>query len=134
MLESFQRVIDRGDKVTDFTKCGKCSHCGGCCSDLLRLSDKEVKTIREYVKKNNIQEVDHSLLFPSDTDAIDLTCPFLSVQGDIHTCLIYQVRPMICREFMCNMSEKTIDQLQRRYKARYSIISMRGTFFTDESL
>lgn len=133
-IQPFKQVIDRGSQVTDFTNCGKCSHCGGCCSDLLRLSDTEIRRIRDYVDKHNIQEVDHSKLFPESTGAIDLTCPFLRVYDDFHACSIYEVRPKICREFICNMPDKEIDQLQRRYKARYALISMRDTFFTHESL
>ena len=37
--------------VTDHTCNGKCSNCGQCCSDLLPLSEREVRDIKAYMKE-----------------------------------------------------------------------------------
>lgn len=42
-LESVQRGMD--DNIFNFTKDGKCSGCGGCCSNLLPMSPKEIDVI-----------------------------------------------------------------------------------------
>lgn len=36
------------EAVKDFTVCGKCSGCGSCCSDLLPVTDAEIKRILKY--------------------------------------------------------------------------------------
>ena len=42
--------------IQDFTKDGKCSSCGQCCSNLLPLSNNEIRKIKEYIKKHGIKE------------------------------------------------------------------------------
>ena len=58
-------------KITNFTCSGKCSNCGECRTDLLPLSNTEIKRIKQYVKKNNIKPTAKSVIA-----YIDLTCPF----------------------------------------------------------
>lgn len=48
-------LFDR-KKTVDFTVDGKCSGCGNCCSNILPLSDVEVKRILEYIRQNGIKE------------------------------------------------------------------------------
>ena len=50
-----QMIKDMEHGVYDFTKDGKCSSCGSCCSNYLPLSSKELKEIKRYVKKAYIQ-------------------------------------------------------------------------------
>lgn len=86
------------DTVTDFTKNGKCSNCGGCCSATLPMSKKELKTIKDYVKKNKVKTHTHKNIVLEDI--VDLTCPFRNEEQK--KCEIYPVRPWICRKFICN--------------------------------
>jgi Fe-S-cluster containining protein len=99
MVGNYAEYIDemkRGCK--DFTNNGKCSNCGGCCSRLLWLSTKEIQTIREYIAKHKIQTVKR--LLPVNNPIMDLQCPF---RDDEHRkCLIYPVRPRICKYFKCS--------------------------------
>ena len=37
---------------TNLTKKGKCTGCGECCSNILPLSDAEIKRIKDYIKLN----------------------------------------------------------------------------------
>lgn len=53
-------------QITDFTFNGKCSNCGQCCSNLLPLSDSEVKRIKQYIKKHNIKEQRHNAMIGVD--------------------------------------------------------------------
>lgn len=50
-----QMIKDMEHGVYDFTKDGKCSSCGSCCSRYLPISEKELKTIKRYVKKHHIK-------------------------------------------------------------------------------
>ena len=77
---------------------GKCSGCGECCTDLLPLTDAELKRLKDYAKRHNLRENRHSCFW--DKNATDLTCPFLN--KDTSKCDVYPIRPVICREFICS--------------------------------
>lgn len=94
------------NNVIDFTKDGKCSNCGQCCSNLLPLSNDEVKQIKSYIKKHKIKEQRHNFI-----QGVDLTCPFRDEANK--KCLVYEIRPAICRQFMCNHSQKDIEKALR---------------------
>lgn len=122
---SIESYLDSDRHVTDFTNNGVCSQCGGCCTDLLYLSEKDIKTIKKYMEKHHIYE--HTNMSVLDmASAVDITCPFLTDEG---SCQIYEVRPNICKTFKCDMSEKEIIQNQNRYKSRFKLQSMRDLFF-----
>lgn len=98
------------ETVPDNTCNGQCSGCGECCLRMtLRLTNKEIKTIRKYIKEHNIKPQHHSPTdVPDDVLAqsafVDTICPFLDAsapQG--HNCTIYPVRPIICRTYTCKM-------------------------------
>lgn len=126
-LEEVCRNMNNG--LYDFTRNGKCTGCGACCSSLLPISGKEIKEIRRYIKKNHIKEQKHN--YPS-TVTFDLTCPFLDDSKNKDKCTIYQVRPEICRSFICNDphgAQKSKKLLHKKYEP----IDMREMFFGDDS-
>lgn len=49
---SIESYLDSDRHVTDFTNNGVCSQCGGCCTDLLYVSEKDIKTIKKNIWKN----------------------------------------------------------------------------------
>jgi len=96
-------VIDDMEKGTyNFCVNGKCSECGECCSSLLPLSQREIDDIKRYVKKKHIKPCNHCA-GNSHIQVMDLVCPFCDTSKENHKCRIYDVRPMICREFKCDM-------------------------------
>lgn len=110
-------------EVIDKTADGKCSGCGECCSDLLPLSDAEIKRIKEYVKKHNIKEQWHTVL----ATATDLTCPF---RDNVNKkCLIYSIRPAICRSFVCNKHPKDNIEVRDNLHKINRVVCMRNEFF-----
>ena len=113
------------DGVYDFTRNGQCSNCGSCCSRFLPVSGKEVKVIRRYVQKKKIKEQKH--LYPTATVQDDWTCPFRSERE--RKCLIYEVRPAICRDFQCDKPRKKIKADKDLYHGRFSVVDMRKEFF-----
>ena len=109
-------------QITDFTCKGKCSNCGQCCSNLLPLSDMEIKQIKQYVKKHNIKEQRHNVMV-----GVDMTCPF---RDDANKkCLIYEIRPKICRQFMCNHTKEDIMAWKRDFHKKFNPVFMRNEFF-----
>ena len=80
----------------DRTINGKCSQCGTCCTNILMVSDKEVKKIKKFIKKNNIKLINRNNVL---TQQYDNTCPFLTKNNK---CMIYEVRPEQCRHFICS--------------------------------
>ena len=112
-------------EVTDFTENGKCSSCGQCCSNLLPLSDVEVKRIKAYIKKHNIKEQRHNVMV-----GVDMTCPF---RDDLNKkCLIYESRPEICKQFMCNHTKADIISWKIDFHKKFNVVFMRNEFFKNK--
>ena len=109
----------------DNTKNGKCSQCGECCGNILPMTKKEVQDIRKYITKNNIKE--YKRVVPLANPILDLTCPFLDDNKKTEKCRIYEVRPFICRHFVCNMQK---DKFPKEFfENEYEAINVRETFF-----
>ena len=109
-------------EVTNFTDNGKCSSCGQCCSNCLPLSDSEVKQIKAYIKKHNIKEQRHNFMVGTD-----MTCPFRDEANK--KCLIYEIRPEICRQFMCNHTKDDILKWKIDFHKKFNVVFMRNEFF-----
>lgn len=107
--------------VYNFTKDGKCTKCGNCCTALLPMTKDELKTIQRYVKRKHIQIVKHS-------GGFDLTCPFRN--DELGICTVYAVRPQICRDFQCDKPQKKIEETKNLYKYdnRFHTVNLREIF------
>lgn len=105
-IGTLEEKLKSEQTITDFTKDNQCSECGNCCTNMLPVSDSEVNKIKKYVKKHHIKP--HVLNLPLATPVFDTTCPFLKTNETKHRCMIYPVRPFICRHFICNQSEKQL--------------------------
>lgn len=115
----------RHEGVENMTVNGACSNCGACCSNHLPISTKETKTIERYIRKHHIQE--QKVFLPAAKGYADWSCPFRSAADK--TCLIYPVRPAVCREFQCNQSPEKISANKKMFHKKYGICMMRETFF-----
>ncbi len=112
-------------QVIDFTVNGKCSQCGACCSDILPIRKDEIEKIKEYIKKHKIKEQRHNAMLGAD-----MTCPF---RNESHRkCLIYEVRPWICRQFMCNHTMKDIMKAKFDSMENAQVVFMRHTFYGND--
>ena len=124
---TFEKMIkDFNNSTYDFTKKGKCTGCGACCSNLLPMTDDEIVVIKQYVKANNIKEQSH-IVAPLATPTIDLTCPFLDDSKSCEKCAIYEVRPKICRDFICDPKQRPKVDLQWGLKCK--VVNVREEFF-----
>lgn len=119
-LQDFWNDCKKG--VYNFTDNGKCTCCGNCCTALLQMTKNELKAIQRYVKRKHIHIEKH------DGCDFDLTCPFRNNEKKI--CNVYEVRPMICRDFKCDKPQKKIDENKERfsYDGRYSVFNLREIF------
>ena len=90
--EIIDSLVKLNVKIKDNSICGKCSKCGECCSNFLPVSQSEVDIIQKYVIEHNIRPQKTMLVMKNM-----LTCPYY----DGKKCLIYEVRPLICKEFYC---------------------------------
>lgn len=111
--------------VYDFTKNGKCVGCGNCCSNLLPLTDKEIRDIKKYVEKHHIKKQEHRL-FVLAHDQVDMVCPFLDDSKTTNKCTIYEVRPFICRDFICSKGNRPSSRL---YQGGRRPVNVAETFF-----
>ena len=111
----------------NFCKDGKCSECGNCCSRHLAMSQKEINTIRAYIKRHNIKQQKHAMYVYADA-YFDATCPFLDDTKPNHKCLIYEVRPLICREFRCDCWQN-IDRKSELFKHNLHPVDVVEVFF-----
>src|SRR5690625_2399699 len=93
IAEIYKTIAEGNVEITDNTICGKCSKCGECCSCFLPICQEELDIIQEYVIKNNIKPQTQMLVMQNR-----LCCPYYNGKK----CLIYEVRPLICKEFYCN--------------------------------
>lgn len=73
--------------VLNIPKHTNCKNCGECCG-IIPATAIEVNTIRKYITENNIKPVKR---------ADKTICPFRDDKAK--KCLIYEVRPIICRLF-----------------------------------
>lgn len=116
---------DMKNGVYDFTENGKCIGCGACCSNYLPLNSKDIKDIRRYISKKHIKEQKHILPAVAQFDA---TCPFRS--DSEKKCLIYPVRPRICKSFRCDLPSKDV---KGTLIGHYELCDMRELFYGTEN-
>lgn len=117
---------DMNNGLYDFTKNGKCTGCGACCSNLLPMTDDEIRTIRKYIKSHGIKEFKH--LLPLVNPSVDMTCPFMDDTKKCDKCMIYEVRPKICRDFICDPKQQPMD-MDLRYMLNAKPVNVREEFF-----
>lgn len=125
IMEIMEIMDEMKSGVYDFTVGGECSNCGACCSNYLPISAKEVKAIRRFIAKRGVKEQRH--IIPTVEKVIDCTCPFRDNSG--RRCVIYQVRPAICRDFKCDKPRKNIQADKAMYHGKYMVVDMRKEFF-----
>ena len=124
-----EMLDDEKRGVFDFTVNGECSNCGECCSNFLPVSSSEVKEIKRYIEKHGIKE--QNTHYPTADRTFNLTCPFRSeIQRE---CLVYPVRPAICRVFKCDHPRERIRKNKELFHKKFDIVDMRSEFYGREN-
>lgn len=101
----------------DATKNGVCTGCGHCCGILLPLTNADKVRIHKHLKTH--------LLAPYEGTLMD--CPFLCDEPG-KRCRIYEVRPLICQEYVCNKMP-THAEAKRMQAKKMKLTDMRKEFF-----
>ena len=115
----------------NFTEHGCCSNCGECCANLIPISESEIKAIKKYIKAHNIKQQWGAIPIPFRTaPVLDLGCPFRD--GSAKKCLIYPVRPAVCRNFRCDKQVGEVLKFKEKLIIKYGVCEMRSTFFGNE--
>lgn len=116
LADILKTVFSGNVKITDNSICGQCSKCGECCTNLLPVSQEEVDIIQKYVMENKIRPQKQMLVMQNR-----LTCPYYNGKK----CLIYEVRPLICKEFYCY--KKPTAEIAKKFSTRrYITVDMWG--------
>ena len=91
----------------NFCKNGECSRCGACCTPFLPMTKSEVKVVKEYLKKNpQIRERALNQPFFKGNNVYVRCCFY---DDEKKECMIYPVRPFICRAYKCDQDELKIE-------------------------
>lgn len=91
----------------NFCKNNECSRCGACCTPFLPMTKSEVKTVKEYLKKNpQIRERALNQPFFKGNNVYVRCCFY---DDDKKECMIYPVRPFICRAYKCDQDDLKIE-------------------------
>lgn len=125
-LEQVRKDMQNG--TYNLTDNGKCTQCGNCCSRMLPMTDKEIAVIRRYIKKHNIKEFKHGI--PLTNPVLDMTCPFLRTDRNTEKCAIYEVRPAICRCFLCSEPNGALKH-KELYEGIRKPVDVRREFFDE---
>ena len=78
-----------------------CKNCGKCCG-VIPVSQEDVKTIKKYIKEHDIK--------PNPAKNTP-ECPFRDEKNK--KCMIYPVRPLMCRTYRCDDPRQIEIQLLR---------------------
>lgn len=112
---------------------GTCSRCGNCCSDLIPLLPSDIKRIRCHLKTHPMEPVLHGYHEAQTEYLVDLMCPFLN--DETHACDIYDVRPAICRTYLCKTHcEQTQDKNEPDAITTDMLKAIEGTTETPDDL
>ena len=114
LKEIIEHIIKQDIKITDNSICGQCSRCGECCTNFLPVTQKEIEIIQDYVIANKIRPQKQILVMQNR-----LTCPYFNGKK----CLIYEVRPLICKEFYCY--KRATAEIEKKFiKEKYITVDM----------
>ena len=120
-----QMLNEFSDGTYDLTDNGKCTQCGQCCSNILPMTEDEISVIRRYIKKHHING--HKHILPLAKQTLDMTCPFLDDSKPNEKCDIYEVRPRICRDFICDPEQRP--PIDIKYASKCRNVFVREEFF-----
>ena len=76
-----------------------CTRCGLCCttSGHITITESELTAIKQYLKENNIKKRPHVIQDQDTLSFNGVPCPLYD--KTLKGCLVYPVRPQICRDF-----------------------------------
>ena len=122
-IEEFIQKNKTNEFSNNTRKNGLCSKCGECCSNFLPLALSEILRIKSFISEHHITAINHA-----PNGYIDGMCPFLNHEK---LCTIYDIRPLICKVFKCNIKKPQFKDLKLFLQEERNICDVRFTFFGD---
>ena len=110
-------------KVIDL-KNPNCNNCNECCSLLSMITPEEYNFYLKYFSTDKRgreifkQGVTRWVEIGMRSNSFNMMCPFIS---KTKRCLIYQIRPRICKEFHCSPSLNKLDKSSVENSKHYTI-------------
>ena len=124
-------ISSASDYLKDITKAQvidlknpNCNNCSECCSLLTMITPDEFEFYLKYFTKDKKgreifkQGVTRWVEVGRRANSFNMTCPFIS---KTKRCLIYQIRPRICKEFHCSASLNKLDKSSVENSKNYTI-------------
>ena len=102
----------KNKEIIDF-KNPNCNNCNECCSMLSMITPEEYQFYLKYFSINKRgreifkEGVTRWVKVGMKANSINMMCPFLS---STKRCLIYQIRPKVCKEFHCSPNLNKLDK------------------------
>lgn len=129
-IGNFEQIIsDFKNGEFDKTIGGKCpSGCSECCGRVLPISQKEIDIIREYIAQNNVKPYKNFLY---GNGVVNMCCPFLDMSKQSKHCMIYTVRPNVCKAYLCNNKVYDEEAEKQLFLSNIIVIDMWNEFFPE---
>ena len=104
---------------------GNCSRCGNCCTPFLPMSKSEVKKVKDYLRLHPDIEKRGIENNPIKGKDVYIRCCFYD--SDKKECMIYPVRPGICKLYKCDQSKEVMDanKLIQSTTAKYNTTDLK---------
>ena len=113
-MSVFVNHVPTIDDVTDHTCNGKCSRCGSCCTEHLPVTRREVEDIRRWLADHPDYQP-HYMSWQTGSNLYSI-CPFHNPNTGL--CDIYEVRPYVCRDFICCRKKPNLEKKRLLYAKR----------------
>lgn len=112
----------------DLTENGKCSNCGGCCSNFLPMRKEEVERLKRFVRRKHFKPIVRSNVLVGGS--VDLICPFRNDKEQ--RCEVYDIRPEVCRAYRCDQAANgTLPDF--KHQKLYTVVNLRQVVFGMEN-
>ena len=116
------------EDAIDLTENGKCSNCGGCCSNFLPVRKEEIERLKRFVRRKHFKPIVRSNVLAGCS--IDLMCPFRNDKEQ--RCEVYDIRPEVCRIYRCDKAANgTLPDF--KHKKLYTVVNLRQVVFGMEN-
>ncbi|MGL4774522.1 MAG: YkgJ family cysteine cluster protein [Clostridium sp.] len=116
MITSGTEFIERAleDKVTDLDN-PRCNNCNECCSYATILTEEEFKALKKFISTTAGKKIYQEAKRKHKAKAIkyrsiNFMCPFSS---KTRKCMIYNLRPKVCRDFHC---KESLNKLKKEHR------------------
>ena len=118
---------EKEPNIYDNTINNQCSRCGECCGLFIPFTQKELATIKRYVKEHNIKP---TFRLDLETNTFEAHCCFYDKENK--KCNIYEARPFACRDFICSRKnwkqKRDLYEKRAKYNSTLSKKTLMGTF------